>query len=77
MIFINNMFQNLNGPIRSAIIHEDKLTERTLYMTNNGNFFMLFRNGEIVPRTEESAKEYLGEKDVEKYIEVWGKPEDA
>ena len=38
---------------------------------------MLFRNGEIVPRTEESAKEYLGEKDVEKYIEVWGKPEDA
>lgn len=61
----------------AKIIHEDKLTERTLYMTNNGNFFMIFRNGEIVPRTEESAKEYLGERDVEKYIEVWGKPEDA
>ena len=59
----------------SELIHFDAAAKRKLYKTENGNFFVLYNNSEIYPKTEESTKEYLGEKDVDKYIELWGNPE--
>lgn len=61
----------------STIIHLEIDTNRVLYITPNKNFFMLYPNGEIVPKNEESTKEYLGKYDVEKYIEIFGKPQEA
>ena len=59
------------------LIHFDEDKRRSLYMTSNGNFFMLFITGEIRPKTEESVKEYLGRVNVKKYIEIFGEPEKA
>ena len=61
----------------SELIHNDEVNKRRLYKTQNGNYFVLYRTGEIIPKTEGSIKEYLGVNDVEKYIELFGTPEEA
>lgn len=61
----------------ATVVHIDESNNRILYVTANNNFFMLFPNGEIVPKTEQSAKDYLGKHDVVKYIELFGEPEEA
>lgn len=38
---------------------------------------MLYANGEIIPKTEANTKEYLGKNNVEKYIELFGEPQEA
>lgn len=38
---------------------------------------MLYSNGEIIPKNEDSVKYYLGTYDVKKYIELFGEPEEA
>ena len=61
----------------AMIIHMEERPKRVLYQTSNGNFFMFYATGEIVPKTEESTKDYLGKYNVEKYIELFGQPEEA
>ena len=61
----------------STVIHIEEDTKRMLYMTPNGNYFMLYPVGEIVPKTEQSTKDYLGKYNVSKYIELFGEPEEA
>lgn len=71
---INNFLYDTD---RASIIHIEEDTGRILYQTSNGNFFMFYANFEIVPKTNESAREYLGKRNVEKYIELFGEPEEA
>jgi hypothetical protein len=61
----------------ATVIHIEEDTKRILYQTPNGNFFMFYPVGEIVPKTEQSAKDYLGKCNVDKYIELFGEPEEA
>lgn len=61
----------------AIIIHIEEGAKRILYQAPNGNFFMFFNNGEIVPKTEQSTKDYLGKYNVDKYIELFGEPEEA
>lgn len=61
----------------SLILHTEENTGRILYKTTKNNFFVFFPNGEIVPKTEESARDYLGKHNVEMYISLFGKPEEA
>ena len=61
----------------AEIIHIEEDTKRILYMTHNHNFFMFYPTGEIVPKTEQSAKDYLGKYNVGKYIELFGQPKEA
>ena len=61
----------------ATIIHTEQDTRRVLYQAPNGTFFMFYPNGEIVPKTEQSTKNYLGKYNVEKYIELFGEPEEA
>lgn len=61
----------------ATIIHIEEDTKRTLYQTPNNNFFMFYPVGEIVPKTEQSTKDYLGKYNVEKYIELFGEPQEA
>ena len=61
----------------AEIIHVEENTKRRLYMTQNRNFFMFYPIGEIVPKTEESTKDYLGKYNVPKYIELFGEPQEA
>jgi len=61
----------------SELIHEEKDTKRRIFKTKHGNFFRAFRNGSISPMQEEDVKEYLGTKDIDKYIEIFGNPQEA
>lgn len=61
----------------SKLIYVEESTHRSLYQTPNGAFFTLYPTGEIVPKTEENTKVYLGERDADKYIEIFGKVEEA
>lgn len=61
----------------ATVIHVEEDTKRILYRTQNDNFFMFYPTGEIVLKTEESTKDYLGKKDVPMYIELFGEPQEA
>ena len=75
------MQQIVNGLLydtkNSVVVHTKKDTKRIMYQTTNGNFFMFYPTGEIVPMTEESARDYLGKYDVEKYVKIFGEPQEA
>ncbi len=61
----------------ATIIHVEEDTKRVLYKAPGGSFFMFYPNGEIIPKTEQSTRDYLGKYNVEKYIELFGEPEEA
>lgn len=61
----------------ATVIHIEEDTRRVLYQTPNGNFFMFYPVGEIVPKTEQSTKDYLGRCNVKKYVELFGEPKEA
>lgn len=71
---INDLLYDTNT---SIVIHAEEDKKRILYKTLNGNFFMLYANGEIIPKSETITKEYLGKNNVEKYIELFGNPKEA
>lgn len=71
---INNLLYDTDT---SDLIYTDSVRKRKLYRTKNGNFFTFFNNGEIVPKSEQAAKEYLGKFDIDAYIKVFGKPDEA
>jgi len=47
------------------------------YRTEKLNYFCVYSNKEIVPMTEDEFKEFIGEVDPDKYIELFGMPEEA
>ena len=47
------------------------------YRTEKGNYFCVYSNKEIQPMTEDEFKEFIGEVDPDKYIELFGMPEEA
>lgn len=71
---INNLLYDTDV---SELIHEDQINNRRLYKTPNGNYFTVFKTGEIGLKTEASVRDYLGKNNVPKYIELFGKPEEA
>lgn len=71
---INNLLYDTDT---ATAIHAEEDTKRILYQTPNNNFFMLYPTGEIIPKSEESTKDYLGKKNVPKYIELFGEPQEA
>lgn len=62
---------------KSELVYTEEEGKRWLYRTKKGSFFKAYSTNDIVPITDEQAKEYLGEHDVEKYIEYFGEPEEA
>lgn len=62
---------------KSELIYTDVANKRRLFKTENNRFFIVYNNGEIVPKTEQNAKDYLGERDIDKYIELFGEVENA
>lgn len=71
---VGNLLYDTNT---ANIIHIEEDTNRILFQTQNNNFFMLYATGEIVPKSLESTKDYLGVKNVPKYIELFGEPQEA
>ena len=61
----------------SEIIYINEYTNRRMYRTRKGNYFFMYPNGEIVPKTEDEVKIFLGENDTDKYIELFGNVEEA
>ena len=62
---------------KSELIYTDHVKNRMLYKTKKGRFFMLYQTGEIEERSEENVMTYLAERDVDKYMELFGKVEEA
>ena len=58
-------------------IYLDEMNNRRIFQTKKGNYFLLYPNGELVPKTEDEIKEFLGNNDTNKYIELFGKVEEA
>ena len=71
---INGLLYDTNT---AEIVHLEESTKRVLYKTQNNNFFMFYPTGEIIPKTEQSARDYLGKYNVEKYIKLFGEPQEA
>lgn len=61
----------------SELVHIEESTNRRIYKTPNGNFFTFYSTGEIQPKSLEATKEYLGRYNVDKYIELFGEPQEA
>ena len=61
----------------STLIYLDESNNRRWYKTQNGNYFVLYGTGKIAPKSEDAVKDFLGQRDVEKYIELFGKPQEA
>ena len=62
---------------KSELIHTDFVKNRRLFRTKKGRFFMLYATGDITPKTDEAAMDYLAEHDVDKYMELFGEVEEA
>ena len=58
-------------------IYLDEMNNRRIFQTKKGNYFLLYPNGELVPKTEDEIKEFLGNNDTNKYIELFGEVEEA
>lgn len=75
------MMQIINGLLydttSAKLIYLDETNNRRWYKTQNGNYFVLYGTGEIAQKSEEAVKDYLGQRDVEKYIELFGEPQEA
>jgi hypothetical protein len=71
----------INGKVydteKSDIIYIDPNKRRTYYMTKNGAFFVVYKTGELAVKTEEEIRELLGMYDYDKYVEIFGEPEEA
>lgn len=61
----------------ATLIYTDENKNRRWYLAVNGHYFVAFLNGQITPKTEEQVKEFLGVNDPDKYIELFGEPEEA
>lgn len=61
----------------SEEIYLDEMNNRRVFQTKKGNYFLLYPNGELVTKTEDEIKEFLGNNDTNKYIELFGEVEEA
>lgn len=73
-VVINNLLYDTET---AEVIHIEEDTKRVLYKTPHMNYFMLYPPNQIVPKSIESTKDYLGKYNVPKYIEEFGEPEEA
>ena len=71
---INNLLYDTE---LSELVYHDEVKNRRWYKTPKGNYFVFYGTGEITPKTEENVKEYLGRNNVDKYIELFGEPQEA
>ncbi len=62
---------------KAEIIYVEPNKRRTYYMTDHRRFFVVYKTGELVPKTEEDIRKLLGEYDVDKYLEIFGDIEEA
>ena len=62
---------------KSDLVYFDVSKTRKYYMTKKRRFFVLFKNGLIEPVTEDFMIDLLGTYDIEKYIEIFGEPEEG
>lgn len=61
----------------ATLVYTEESTNRKLYKTPNNNFFTLYPTGEIQDKSLADTKSYIGMRSVEKYIELFGEPEEA
>lgn len=71
----------INGKVydteKSEVIYIDSNKRRTYYITKKRAFFVLYKTGEIAVKTEDEIRELLGTYDYDKYVEIFGEPEEA
>ena len=62
---------------KSELLHQDKDLRRSYYKTKNGRYFIAYRTGEISVIAEERIRDILIEYNYDKYVELFGEPEEA
>lgn len=71
---INNLLLDTET---STEIYFDEALVRRWYLSPNGRYFIFFANGDMCFVSEEEVKRMLGKKDVAKYVELFGSPEEG
>lgn len=71
---LNNLLYDTD---ESTEVWKDESKNKAYYKTSKGNYFVVINDKEINPISEDTVKEILGVYSVEKYVEIFGKPEEA
>lgn len=71
---INNILYDTQT---ATLLYTNEETRRKLYKGVNGNYFMCYLNGKIVPYDVNLVKEYLGEYAVDVYLQEFPNVEEA
>lgn len=61
----------------ATLIFTDDNSRRRYYMTPNKRFFVFYITGEMSVKTEDDIKELLGTQNYDKYVEIFGEPQEA
>jgi len=62
---------------KSELLYQDNDMRRSYYMTKKKRYFILYRTGEIGPISEQRIMDILIMYDYDKYVELFGNPEEA
>ena len=72
---INNILYDTET---ATLLYRETPKNVSYYMTPvHGYFFAVYANGEFIPLTEEFMKDFLGQYDINKYIEIFGEPQEG
>ena len=62
----------------AELLYHDKSKNVKYYRTPTLHlYFIFYSRGEFVPTDEAFMKNFLGEYDIDKYIELWGEPQEG
>ena len=61
----------------STLIYLDENSRRRYFMTPHRRFFVVYITGEMATKTEADMRKLLGMYDYDKYVEIFGEPEEA
>ena len=61
----------------AELLYRDLAKTRFYYMTPNRRFFIVFGTGRIEVTNENVIKDILGTYDIDKYVEIFGEPQEG
>ena len=61
----------------NVLLYTDTDKNRRYYMTTRQHFYVVFGNGDMKVVTADFMRKFLGERDIAKYIEVFGTPKEG
>ena len=61
----------------AELLYYSKMERTSYYRTPKQRYFVVYSNGEFEVVTEDFIKDILGKYDIDKYIEIFGEPQEG